>query len=103
MKTNKGLVEYAKAQLGKPYWYGTFGNEASKSLYNSKKKQYPSNYKWDFSQFKMNHVLSSEKMHDVPLHNVYVGIKFSAFLDITRHGVCRICGDDSEIPLWSQY
>lgn len=63
----------------------------------------PSNYKWDFSQFKMNHVLSSEKMHDVPLHNVYVGIKFSAFLDITRHGVCRICGDDSEIPLWSQY
>lgn len=49
MKTNKGLVEYAKKQLGKPYWYGTFGNEASKSLYNSKKKQYPSNYKWSYA------------------------------------------------------
>ena len=36
-KTNDGLVNYAKAQLGKPYWYGTFGNTASKSLLNSKK------------------------------------------------------------------
>ena len=26
-KTNTGLVEYAKAQLGKPYWYGTFGQK----------------------------------------------------------------------------
>lgn len=43
-KTNSGLVEYAKAQLGLPYWYGTFGNVASASLYASKKKTYPSQY-----------------------------------------------------------
>lgn len=49
MKTNKGLVEYAKAQLGKPYWYGTYGNEASKELYEKKKKQYPSQYKWAYA------------------------------------------------------
>ena len=49
MKTNKGLVEYAQAQLGKPYWYGTYGNEASKSLYEKKKKQYPAYYKWEYA------------------------------------------------------
>lgn len=48
-KTANGLVEYAKAQLGKPYWYGTFGQAASGSLYNQKKKQYPSYYKWGYA------------------------------------------------------
>ena len=24
-KTNTGLVSYARANLGNPYWYGTFG------------------------------------------------------------------------------
>lgn len=43
-KTNSGLIAYAKAQLGKPYWWGTFGQIASGSLYASKKKQYPSYY-----------------------------------------------------------
>ena len=45
-KTALGLVEYAKAQLGKPYWYGTFGQSASKSLYDQKKSQYPQRYDW---------------------------------------------------------
>ena len=35
MKTAKGLVEYAKAQLGLPYWYGTFGNIGTAALYAS--------------------------------------------------------------------
>jgi hypothetical protein len=35
-KTNTGLVEYAKAQLGKPYWYGTFGNIGTKELHQKK-------------------------------------------------------------------
>lgn len=41
-KTNTGLVTYAKAQLGLPYWYGTFGQIATESLYKSKAKQYAS-------------------------------------------------------------
>lgn len=49
MKTNKGLVEYAKAQLGKPYWYGTFGQLGTKSLYEQKKRQYPGNYKFVYN------------------------------------------------------
>lgn len=44
MKNNSGLIAYAKAQLGKPYWWGTFGQIASGSLYASKKKQYPGYY-----------------------------------------------------------
>ena len=56
-KTNKGLVEYAKAQLGKPYWYGTFGQAASKSLHTQKKKQYPTHYLWSYKN-------ESAKVHD---------------------------------------
>ena len=44
IKTNKGLVEYATAQLGRPYWYGTFGNIATTDLLNMKTGQYPAHY-----------------------------------------------------------
>ena len=44
MKTGQGLVEYAIAQLGKPYWWGTFGQVADGALYAQKKKQYPGYY-----------------------------------------------------------
>ena len=44
-KTNSGLVAYAKAQIGLPYWYGTYGQKGSKALYEAKKKQYPKYYK----------------------------------------------------------
>jgi hypothetical protein len=43
-KTNTGLVAYAKAQLGNPYWYGTFGQTGTASLLESKARQYPSFY-----------------------------------------------------------
>lgn len=43
-KTNTGLVEYAKAQLGKPYWWGTFGQTASAALLAQKRTQYPDRY-----------------------------------------------------------
>lgn len=46
MLTNLQLVEFVtKAhEAGWVYWYGTYGKPCSKSLYNSKKKQYPSHY-----------------------------------------------------------
>lgn len=43
-KTNSGLVAYAKAQVGLPYWYGTFGQIATESLLESKKKRYSDYY-----------------------------------------------------------
>ena len=56
-KTAMGLVEYARAQLGKPYWYGTFGQGASRALYEQKKNQYPKQYDWDYSD-------ETAKVHD---------------------------------------
>lgn len=44
MKTANWLVQYAKAQLNRPYWYGCFGQTGSAALYRSKKAQYPSYY-----------------------------------------------------------
>ena len=43
-KTNSGLIAYAKAQLGFPYWWGTFGQTGSASLFAAKRRQYPSYY-----------------------------------------------------------
>lgn len=43
-KTGQGLAEYAIAQLGRPYWWGTFGHMADGALYAQKKKQYPDHY-----------------------------------------------------------
>ena len=56
-KTAQGLIEYAKAQLGKPYWYGTFGQAASKALYDQKKNQYPRQYEWEYDG-------ATAKVHD---------------------------------------
>lgn len=42
--TNKQLVAYAEGQLGRPYWYGTFGQTASPQLLKEKKKSYPDYY-----------------------------------------------------------
>lgn len=59
LKTNKGLVEYCLAQLGRPYWYGTFGQRASELLYLNKKKAYPRYYMAkDFSK------QYGQKVHD---------------------------------------
>ena len=44
MKTGQGLAEYAIAQLGRPYWWGCFGQMADGALYAQKKKQYPAYY-----------------------------------------------------------
>lgn len=43
-KTNLGLVEYARSQLGRPYWYGTFGQVGTEQLYLYNKKRLPSFY-----------------------------------------------------------
>lgn len=58
-KTAIGLVEYAKAQLGRPYWYGTFGQKASKELYDQKKDQYPKQYAWEYAPG-----AAGKKVHD---------------------------------------
>lgn len=43
-KTAQGLVDYCRAQLGKPYWWGTFGQVSTPALLVAKRRQYPSYY-----------------------------------------------------------
>lgn len=59
MKSKEYLIEYCKRQVGKPYWYGTFGQKATPNLLDQKRKQYPKFYKAnDFpSQF-------GQRVHD---------------------------------------
>lgn len=46
MLTGKQLAEYCEKvyKAGWVYWYGTYGQKCSTSLYNSKRNQYPSHY-----------------------------------------------------------
>jgi hypothetical protein len=105
MKTNTGLVEYAKAQLGKPYWYGTYGKAISKSLYDSKKKQYPSHYKWSYDA-----KLEGIKAHDcIGLVKGYLWgnsptdtkPKYNSAQDYSANSMCKRCeisGKINSIP-----
>ena len=43
-KTLSGLVAYANAHIGCPYWWGTFGNIANQALLDFKLSQYPDWY-----------------------------------------------------------
>ena len=43
-KTAKGLVKYAQAQLGRPYWWGTSGQISNPVLLASLQRLYPSQY-----------------------------------------------------------
>ncbi|MGN0667451.1 MAG: hypothetical protein ACI4KF_13125 [Huintestinicola sp.] len=63
-KSNIGLVEYAKAQLGLPYWYGTFGNIGTAELYMAKKKQYPKYYAWEGTKYNNFPSQYGKRVHD---------------------------------------
>jgi hypothetical protein len=116
-KTAKGLVDYAKAQLGKPYWYGTFGNTATKSLLTSKTKQYPGHYT-DERMKKYNSQIG-QRVHDcVGLIKGYLWSetptstpKYNGSQDVSANGMlgkCTVWGYIDEIPeipgllVWSQ-
>ena len=63
MKTSGWIVEYARGQLGKPYWYGTFGQVANETLLKQKRAQYPNYY--DQSKYKVKFESQfGQKVHD---------------------------------------
>lgn len=102
-KTAKGLVEYAKAQLGRPYWYGTFGQAASKPLYSEKKRQYPTYYRWEYDSeiAKVHDCVGLVKGYlwcDSPEDNTPV---YDATQDISANGMrdaCTKLGTMASIP-----
>nr|DAQ15754.1 MAG TPA: protein of unknown function (DUF3597) [Caudoviricetes sp.] len=99
-KTNKGLVEYCKAQLGKPYWYGCFGQISSKALYNTKKKQYPSQYQWECPKNQIG-----KKVHDcIGLIKGYLWSetptskpKYKSSQDVSANGMYEKCKSKGKI------
>ena len=63
VKTNTGLVAYAQAQLGLPYWYGTFGQTASSALLADRRTAYPKYY--DQSKYKVPFTSQyGQRVHD---------------------------------------
>ena len=100
-KTNIGLVEYCKAQLGKPYWYGTFGRLGTKEHYNEKKAVYPSHYEWPYDPSE-----AKQKVHDCtglvegylffdsPNGTVY---KYNGNLDRSANGTKKACKENGNI------
>lgn len=100
-KTAKGLVAYAKAQLGKPYWYGTFGQAASESLYKQKKKQYPAYYLWAYDRDD-----AGKKVHDcVGLIKGYLWCDsnsdtapaYKSAQDVSANGMLSACTKNGKI------
>ena len=104
MKTGQGLKEYAIAQLGRPYWWGCFGQLADGALYAQKKKQYPGYY--TAADFPNQY---GKKVHDcVGLIKGYLWCdspdgypKYNAAQDVAVEGLYRKCirkGDISTLP-----
>lgn len=100
MKTGQGLAEYALEQLGRPYWWGTFGQLADGALYAQKKAQYPAYYTAeDFpAQF-------GQKVHDcVGLIKGYLWCDtpdsepiYKAAQDVAVSGLYMVCPESGSI------
>ena len=95
MKTGTGLAEYAIAQLGRPYWWGCFGQVASAALYEQKKKQYPAWY--TAADYPTQY---GQKVHDCcGLIKGYLWCnspngspKYNAAQDVAVEGLYKACG-----------
>ena len=74
MKNNLQLVDYCKAQLGKPYWFGTFGQIATKKLLEEKSKQYFRQYTKKRQAIALENHLG-KKVHDC--YGLYKGFLMS--------------------------
>ena len=105
-KTNTGLVAYAKAQLGNPYWWGTFGQTASASLFAQKRAQYPREYAGYGAEVASQYV---KKVHDcVGLIKGYrwcdtpsSAPKYNGAQDVAVYGLydqCDLRGNISTMP-----
>lgn len=102
-KTNLGLVEYCKAQLGRPYWYGTYGQIASEELYKKKAKQYKEEgYYTKWNDYDTQY---GQKVHDCTgLTEGYMMCetpdsepKYISKYDFSANGLLRACKDQGDI------
>ena len=102
--TDKQLINYAEGQLGRPYWYGTFGQIGTPTLYVQKRDQYPSQYnKWDRKTFTDQF---GQRVHDcVGLikgavwsnGNPNATPKYNASQDVSANGLIKKCSPCEDI------
>ena len=105
MKTAQGLVAYATAQLGLPYWYGTFGNIGTAALYASKEKQYPQYYRWENTPYDNFSSQYGKRVHDcVGLIKGYLWSdsatatpKYNSSQDVSANGMRNACKEKGDI------
>lgn len=103
-KTNTGLVNYAIAQLGKPYWYGTYGQKGAADLLSYKARQYPSMYT-------ATRLANCRKQYNIKVHDC-VGLikgylwcdspedttpKYNAAQDKSANGMYNACKERGRI------
>lgn len=99
-KTGAGLARYAAAQVGRPYWWGTFGQTATPALLAQKRRQYPENYaSGDFeTQYGcrvhdcvglVKGYLWSDTPHSAP--------KYIAAQDVAVNGLYLVCREHGSI------
>lgn len=102
--TSDKLLYYCKNQLGRPYWYGTFGQIGTPTLYSQKAAQYPSQYnKWDKKTFIDQF---GQRVHDC------VGLikgavwsdgdpnatpKYNQAQDVSANGLIKLCTEQGPI------
>ncbi|HJI69665.1 MAG TPA: hypothetical protein OIM14_05180 [Oscillospiraceae bacterium] len=102
-KTNTGLVAYAKANIGNPYWYGTFGQVGTQTLLDSKRKQYPSFY--TSARYAACKKDIGKRVHDcVGLIKGYLwsdsttaAPKYNAAQDVSANGMLSKCTEHGNI------
>lgn len=102
MKTGQGLAEYAIAQLGRPYWWGTFGQTANAGLLAQKREQYPDKYGSYGDECKKQY---GQKVHDcVGLIKGYLWCDtpdsepiYKAAQDVAVSGLYMVCPENGSI------
>lgn len=104
MKTNIGLVEYCRKQVGNPYWWDTYGQISSEELYLKKKKDYPNYYTnddyksqygkrvFDCSGLIKGYLWSSSLESD-PIYNCTEDFNSNEIFNL-----CKIRGDIKNLP-----
>ena len=109
MKQNKFLVEYCYSQLGRPYWYGTFGQIGTEKLYKEKKNQYKTQYppnKWTEQSFReqfgkrvhdcvglIKGAMWSDQFNSVPKYDPKTDVSANDMIEL-----CTECGPIKTIP-----
>lgn len=104
-KTAKGLVAWATGYLGEAYWYGTFGQDCSESLYNAKKRQYPKHYTASRANRYKQDIAAGKRCADcVGLIKGYLWeqdgkIKYDGDTDVSANGMYNAAKEKGTISL----